>query len=68
MRSLAADLARKRITIAVFHPGWVKTDMGGSGALVAPRDSVAGMASVIARLKPADSGRFYNYDGSEIPW
>ena len=68
MRSLAADLAGKGITIAVFHPGWVKTDMGGSGALVAPRDSVAGMRRVIERLRPADSGRFFNYDGDEIPW
>jgi len=68
MHALAADLKAQRITVALFHPGWVKTDMGGPGALVAPRDSVAGMRAVIERLRPADSGRFFNYDGSEIPW
>jgi NAD(P)-dependent dehydrogenase (short-subunit alcohol dehydrogenase family) len=68
MRSLAVDLAPRRITVALFHPGWVRTDMGGRGAQVAPKDSVAGMRAVIARLKLADSGRFFNYDGSEIPW
>lgn len=68
MHALAADLKGQRITVALFHPGWVKTDMGGPGALVAPRDSVAGMRAVIERLRPADSGRFFNYDGSEIPW
>jgi hypothetical protein len=51
-----------------FHPGWVKTDMGGAGADITPSESVRGMRRVIASLKPRDSGRFMNYDGSEIPW
>jgi NAD(P)-dependent dehydrogenase (short-subunit alcohol dehydrogenase family) len=68
VRSLAADLRGKRVIVVVFSPGWVKTDMGGRGAPVAPRDSIAGMRAVIARLGPADSGRFFNYDGSPIPW
>ena len=67
-RSLALDLAPRGITVIVFHPGWVKTDMGGAGALIDAETSVGGMRAVIAGAGPKDSGRFFNYDGTEVPW
>ena len=67
-RGLAADLAPRGITVVSFHPGWVRTDMGGEGAGVEPDDSVAGMRRLIDRLTEADSGKFFGYDGAEIPW
>jgi len=57
-----------RATCVSFHPGWVKTDMGGVGADITPAESVSGMRRVIASLTPSDGGRFMNYDGAEIPW
>ncbi len=68
MKTLAADLRGRGIVVAVLHPGWVATDMGGHGAPVSAADSVAAMRGIIARLGPADSGRFLSYDGGEIPW
>lgn len=68
MRSLAIDLKPKEIIVATLHPGWVRTDMGGSGAHLDAFESVAGMREVIAKLGPADSGRFFQYDGTELPW
>ena len=68
MKSLAIDLAPRGVAVVVFHPGWVKTDMGGPGAQIAPQASVAGMRRKIESLGPADSGRFFNYDGSPLPW
>ncbi|MEX1204441.1 MAG: SDR family oxidoreductase [Dongiaceae bacterium] len=68
MKSLAIDLAPRGVTVVVFHPGWVKTDMGGPGAQITPQASVAGMRKKIAALGLADSGRFFNYDGGAIPW
>jgi hypothetical protein len=56
------------LTLAVIHPGWVQTDMGGPGATVAVRDSVSGMRQVIDHLKPSDSGAFLAYDGRKIAW
>jgi NAD(P)-dependent dehydrogenase (short-subunit alcohol dehydrogenase family) len=56
------------LTLAVIHPGWVQTDMGGSGATVLVRDSVSGMRKVIETLKPSDSGVFMAYDGRKIAW
>jgi NAD(P)-dependent dehydrogenase (short-subunit alcohol dehydrogenase family) len=52
----------------VMNPGWVRTDMGGTGAPLAVEDSVVGMRRVIAGLSSADHGRFFNWDGTEEPW
>ncbi len=68
MKSLAIDLRSKGIVVAVLHPGWVRTDMGGSAAQIDAFESVAGMREVIAGLRDRDSGCFFNYDGAELPW
>jgi NAD(P)-dependent dehydrogenase (short-subunit alcohol dehydrogenase family) len=68
VKSLAIDLKPFGITAVVFHPGWVKTDMGGPNAMISPEQSVSGMRQVINKLEPADSGKFFAYDGQVIPW
>jgi len=68
VKSLSADLAGRGIAVVAFHPGWVQTDMGGPEAAITAAESVAGMRAVIERLGPADNGKFFDYDGSEIPW
>ncbi len=67
-KSLSVELAPRGITVIVFHPGWVSTDMGGPNAAVTPGESVEGMRAVIERVTPNDSGRFFNFDGREIQW
>jgi len=57
-----------RATCISFHPGWVKTDMGGAGADLEVGQSVSDMRRVIAGLTPADNGRFLNHDGTAIDW
>lgn len=56
------------VAVGVFHPGWVKTDMGGPSALITPETSVAGLRRLIADMPVTQSPRFLNYDGKEIPW
>lgn len=68
MKSLAHDLQGKKIAVAMLHPGWVRTDMGGSGATIDPFESVAGLRQVIDALNLENSGRFLAYDGRELPW
>ena len=68
VRSVAAELAPRGITCVVVNPGWVKTRMGGAGAPLPVEDSVAAMRRLFDRLRPSDSGRFFNYDGGEHPW
>jgi NAD(P)-dependent dehydrogenase (short-subunit alcohol dehydrogenase family) len=68
MRCLAMDLRNENFTVASFHPGWVKTDMGGSGADITPQQSVTGLRQQIASLTPRDSGSFLGYDGAKWAW
>ncbi|MBM3489652.1 MAG: SDR family oxidoreductase [Alphaproteobacteria bacterium] len=68
MRCLSLDLVAKGVIVALLHPGWVKTDMGGQAADLTPGASVAALRHVIANLTPADNGRFINHDGTPIPW
>ncbi len=58
----------KKSTFISLDPGWVQTDMGGPGAVLPVKDSVTGILKVVDGLKPKDSGKFFLYDGSEVPY
>jgi NAD(P)-dependent dehydrogenase (short-subunit alcohol dehydrogenase family) len=67
-RSLAAELAGEGFTCVVVHPGWVKTDMGGPRAPLAPTDAVAALVRLIDGLGQAMNGRFLSYTGEPLSW
>jgi NAD(P)-dependent dehydrogenase (short-subunit alcohol dehydrogenase family) len=67
LKDASLVLAGRAVCVA-FHPGWVKTDMGGPGAALEAAASVADMRATLARLRAADNGRFLNHDGSAIQW
>lgn len=67
-RSLAWDPETGGIIVIAIHPGWVRTDMGGPNAHLSTTQSVAGLLKVTAGLSPEDNGKFYVWDGSELPW
>lgn len=56
MKSLSIDLRSQGVGVLIFHPGWVKTDMGGANALIDAKTSVGGMYAVIANFTLAQSG------------
>ncbi len=58
----------KGATCVAFHPGWVRTDMGGKDADISVEQSAYGLRHTIANLSHADNGKFLNYDGSRIGW
>ena len=68
VKSLAIDLKPLGIIAVVFHPGWVRTDMGGPNAMISAEQSVSGIRQAIDGLSLADSGKFFAYDGQLIPW
>ncbi len=68
MRLLSVDLAERGITTFSIHPGWVRTDMGGTAAPLSPEESIAGIRQVIAGAGPETNGRFMTWDGNELPW
>ena len=66
-----AEDIRSKLSGAVailMDPGWVKTRLGGSGAVLEPRDSVGGMLNVLHKLKEEDNGAFYHHSGERLPW
>jgi len=67
-RNLSIDLAGKGVTVAVFHPGWVQTDMGGAGATLTIPEATDAIANTLSGLTPRDNGKFFNYDGTDLPW
>jgi len=68
MCAAAQDLKSDNIIIALIHPGWVKTDMGGSNADITSPQSAAGIVEVIDSLNIDKTGGFFAWDGSEIQW
>ena len=65
---LAKELGGQGAIAVLFHPGHVRTDMGGPTAPVTAADSAAGMRAVIAGLTPKDNGAFRNFDDTPLPW
>jgi NAD(P)-dependent dehydrogenase (short-subunit alcohol dehydrogenase family) len=68
MQALGTDLTAQGIATLTMHPGWVRTDMGGSDADLSIEDSIAGIIQRIDGLNLSNSGRFLNYNGSLLPW
>ena len=67
-RLLSFELASRGITAFCVHPGWVKTDMGGTGAEITATKSVAGLLRLIDATTPAHAGTFRDWQGDTIPW
>jgi len=67
-KNVSIDLKPRGVIVVALHPGWVRTRMGGDGAPVSVDECVTGQQRLLGNLTLADSGRFFNYDGSELPW
>lgn len=65
---MSIDLKKDQIIVTSMHPGWVKTDMGGNNAPLDVDTSVAGIFNTIEKLQESDSGKFLQFDGTELPW
>ncbi|MCV2868057.1 SDR family oxidoreductase [Defluviimonas sp. WL0002] len=67
-RNLAADLRGDGIAVGIYHPGWVKTAMGGPGADVAPETSARDLVARFDELSLETTGCYLNHDGATIPF
>ena len=68
MSILAKELEPRGISVVIFDPGWVQTDMGGPNAALTPEQSIGGMRKVLARNPMDLTGKFVGYDGEARAW
>ena len=77
IKSLSVELARSRpdAVCVALHPGTVNSDLSkpfqgavGANVLTAPSDCARNLIRAIDDLSAAESGGFFAYDGSPIPY
>lgn len=68
MQVLAVEMERDGIVVCPVHPGWVRTEMGGSGAELSIEESAGGLFDLIESMTMEHSGRFWTWAGHEHPW
>jgi len=66
--SLARDLASRKISVAILHPGWVQTEMTGNSGPLTTTESARGLIERIDGLTLETSGTFWHADGRVLPW
>ncbi|MFX0171612.1 MAG: SDR family oxidoreductase [Candidatus Hodarchaeota archaeon] len=67
-KAIAYKLKTEKISVLILYSGWAKTDMGTSRAPLKLEISVKGMIKVIDSSDLSDTGKFYDWDGNEVPW
>ncbi len=68
MVSAAHDLRHLDITALILHPGWVRTDMGGPHGEISVGESCTMLRKILGECDISDSGKFFDIDGTVIPW
>ncbi len=75
--NLAIELARrgKNLSVIALHPGTVETDLSAPFRARVPSERLFDVCraadqllAIVDRTTPEHTGRFYAWDGSEIPW
>jgi NAD(P)-dependent dehydrogenase (short-subunit alcohol dehydrogenase family) len=67
-KSLSIDLKPREISVAILHPGYVRTDMTGHGGLIDTDESVLGLLVRMDELTLETSGTFWHTNGEVLPW
>lgn len=66
-RNLAVDLEPLGIALGIYHPGWVRTDMGGAEADISESESAEGLIKEFEALSLETTGCFRSWDGEDLP-
>ncbi|WP_417474229.1 SDR family NAD(P)-dependent oxidoreductase [Leisingera sp.] len=67
-RNLATDLQPEGIAVGIYHPGWVRTDMGGEEGEISVEESVSGLINEFEVLSLETTGCFHTWDGRIHPY
>ena len=67
-KSLAVDLKPRGISVALLHPGFVRTDMTAHQGLIDADASVRGLLARMDQLTLENTGGFWHQNGETLPW
>lgn len=67
-KTLSLDLKSQDVSVALIHPGWVKTDMTSNQGLIDVHESAAGILARLDQLDPTTTGTFWHQNGQVLPW
>ncbi len=56
------------VVVIAMHPGWLRTDMGGSTADLDPDDAASIIVGTVDALTVGQTGHFLRWDGTHHPW
>ena len=58
--------------VLIFHPGWMRTTMGGPDAHISPEESAAGIFKLATEMssanEPAETALYQDYTGRKFAW
>jgi len=68
VKNLAFEFKKKNYIFTSYHPGWVKTKMGGQNADMEIEDATLKFVNFFQNNKIKKNGKFLNYNLKEIGW
>ena len=66
--SLAHDVRPHGISVAILHPGFVRTDMTGGHGQIEADEAASALAERIEELSLSASGQFLHMNGERLAW
>lgn len=67
-KSLAIDVKGRGISVGIFHPGWVQTEMTGGTGNLSAGESAGLLIERFDELSLESSGAFVHANGEVLPW
>lgn len=67
-KSMSLDLKNDGILVTALHPGWVKTQLGGTNAPMDVDSSTSCIVKLLQNLNEEHNGQFYQWNGKKLPW
>lgn len=66
--SLSVDLAPKGVSVGIYHPGYVQTDMVNNEGDISPAEAARRIKGLIDQQDMAQTGVFKHSNGEVLPW
>lgn len=66
--SLSKDLAPQDISVGIYHPGFVQTEMVNMGGDISANEAAGRIVTLIEQQSMAETGVFKHSNGEVLPW